>query len=124
MNQTKSRVTGIAFSIAFAITMFLASFAGTTEAAPKGKQLVADNACLSCHTLTGEKGIAPTFKGIFGRKGTLETGATITTDDAYLRESIQNPKAKVVKGFAPSMPPMPLSPEDINSIIEYLKTVK
>ena len=34
----------------------------------------------------------------------LTTGETVTADDAYMRESILLPKAKIVLGYTPIMP--------------------
>jgi cytochrome c oxidase subunit 2 len=45
-------------------------------------------------------------------------------DDAYLRESIHEPKAKIVKGFQPVMPKPQITDADVDKIIDYLKTVK
>jgi cytochrome c oxidase subunit 2 len=47
------------------------------------------------------------------------------TDENYFRESILEPKAKVVAGYNPVMPSYKgqLSDDDIDSIIAYLKTL-
>ncbi len=83
-------------------------------------------ACQTCHSLDGSKIVGPSFKGIYGRSTKMTDGSSVTTDDAYLKESILNPTAKVVEGFAPAMPPFQgvLSDEQISDVIEYLKTVK
>ena len=44
------------------------------------------------------------LEGLFGKTVTLEGGETVVVDEAYLRESILNPAAKVVAGFQPIMP--------------------
>ena len=53
-------------------------------------------------------------------------GASMKVDENYLRESMMDPTAKVVNGFAPSMPTYKgkLSDKQILSIIEYIKTLK
>ena len=38
------------------------------------------------------------------RKSLLADGATVTADDAYIRESILQPNAKIVAGYQPLMP--------------------
>ncbi len=91
----------------------------------KGEELV--KMCTGCHSLTGEKAFGPTFKGIFGRQTELEDGTTVMVDEDYLKESIRNSNAKVVKGFPAAMPsygPDQLTDKDIEAIIEYLKTLK
>jgi cytochrome c oxidase subunit II len=80
--------------------------------------------CLTCHSVDGSEGIGPTFKGMYGRKTKLKNGPTITTDDAYLRESIVDPSAKVVDGFDDVMPKPELTDEEINLILKYLENLK
>ena len=59
-----------------------------------------------CHTPDGRAGVGPTWQRIYGSEETLADGTTVTVDDAYIRESILDPNAKIVKGFPPNiMPP-------------------
>ncbi|MFQ5795484.1 MAG: cytochrome C oxidase subunit IV family protein [Candidatus Bipolaricaulia bacterium] len=93
----------------------------------RGRQLAQQNACLGCHTTTGEVIIGPTWKELFGSERMLDSGETITADEAYLRESILNPNAKVVQGFNPIMPTTfgnLFSAEDIDAIVAYIKSLK
>lgn len=80
--------------------------------------------CLTCHSIDGEESIGPTLKGIYGRTVKLTNGSTLTADDAYLRESIVQPEAKLVAGFDDVMPKPELTEEEINAIVEYLETLK
>lgn len=80
--------------------------------------------CLTCHSIDGEAGIGPTFKGMYGRKTKLSNGAIITVDDAYVRESIVSPEVKIVDGFDDVMPKPELTDQEIDEIMEYLKTLK
>jgi cytochrome c oxidase subunit 2 len=98
---------------------------GMSEAAQKGVELY-ENKCRSCHSLDGSRVVGPTWKGIYGAKREFESGASVNADDNYLRESILNPAAKIVKGYPAAMPPYAgqLSDEEIESLIEYMKTVK
>ena len=89
-----------------------------------GADLVAKYACTACHSLDGTPMTGPTFKGLYGSKRILADGKRVTADEAYLTESIDNPNAKVVKGFDPVMPPMPIPPNDVHQIVEYLETLK
>ncbi len=89
-----------------------------------GKQLAQSNGCLSCHSSTGNRLVGPSWKGLYGSTRELEGGATVIADEAYLKESIVNPAAKIVKGFSPVMPPFTfLSDEEIQTIIEYIKSL-
>ena len=46
-------------------------------------------------------------------------------DDAYLRQSILDPPADVVKGFQPIMPAFgDLKKEELDALVEFIKTVK
>ncbi|MEP7134083.1 MAG: cytochrome c oxidase subunit II [Chloroflexota bacterium] len=93
----------------------------------KGEALVAGNGCAACHSINGAAGIGPTWFGLGGAQVELEDGTTVTADDAYLIESIKNPKAKIVKGFAPVMPNTYaeiLTDEEIANIVAYIKTLK
>jgi hypothetical protein len=47
----------------------------------------------------------------------------VIADEAYIRESIANPAAKIKEGFAPVMIPYQLSDADLNDLIDYLMTM-
>jgi cytochrome c oxidase subunit 2 len=104
-----------------------AAAAGATPA-ERGKALVNDagNLCSTCHSIDGSKLVGPSFKGIWGRKEKMSDGTEVTVDADYIKESIYKPQAKIVEGYGPVMPAMyegKLSEQDINDIIEYLKTL-
>jgi cytochrome c oxidase subunit 2 len=50
----------------------------------------------------------------------------VVADDGYLRESILNPRAKVVAGYQPVMPTFQgqIGEEDLIQLIAYIKTLK
>jgi cytochrome c oxidase subunit 2 len=60
--------------------------------------------CVSCHSTDGTAGVGPTWLGIYGRQEALDDGSTVNVDDPYIRESIFDPTAKIVQGFAAAMP--------------------
>lgn len=92
----------------------------------QGKQLYAQRGCNACHTVDGGPGIAPTFKGLFGRQEALQSGGEVTADENYIRESILEPQAKIVQGFPPVMPSFKgiLNDQEISAVIAYLKTLQ
>ena len=45
-------------------------------------------------------------------------------DEAYLRESIVKPDAKITDGFDDLMPKAELTEEEVQQILDYLKTLK
>ncbi len=46
----------------------------------------------------------PMLEGLYGSRVPLEGGGAEIADDAYILESILNPRAKVVEGWKPIMP--------------------
>ena len=83
--------------------------------------------CLGCHTLDGSKKIGPSLKGVFGSRVAILTGGQekeILADEAYLRTMILKPGVYVVKGYPPIMPLTPLTEEELETIINYLKGLK
>ena len=94
----------------------------------RGRALYEKKQCITCHTTDGSKGIAPTWKGLYGKIETLNDGKKIKVDENYIRESIYEPSAKIVMGY-PSPSIMPtfkgvLKDTDIDNIIAYMKTLK
>jgi cytochrome c oxidase subunit 2 len=59
--------------------------------------------CNQCHLPT-TNAIAPYLEGLYGRTVTLRDGTAIIADEQYIRESILDPAAKVVRGYQPIMP--------------------
>jgi cytochrome c oxidase subunit 2 len=87
-------------------------------------QLLEAKDCMTCHSIDGSESIGPTLKGIYGRTVKLAGGASMTADDAYVRESILKPGAKIVAEFDDVMPVPELTDEELSQILEYLKTLK
>ncbi|MGI9558967.1 MAG: c-type cytochrome, partial [Thermodesulfobacteriota bacterium] len=92
----------------------------------RGEKLYANRGCNACHSIDGSDGIAPTFKGLFGRQEVLVGGGEVRADENYLIESIYEPQAKMVAGYQPVMPSFKgiLSEGEVSDIIEYVKTLK
>lgn len=92
----------------------------------KGEALYRSQVCATCHTNNGAQGTGPTFRGLYGKEQKLQDGSTVKVDDAYIRESILNPAAKVAEGFLPLMPNYQgrLSDQDIDALIAYLKSLR
>jgi cytochrome c oxidase subunit 2 len=90
-----------------------------------GEKLFTEKACNTCHQGDG-KGRAPSLNGVYGAKVLLADGATVTADDAYLRESILDPKAKIVAGYQPLMPTFQgqMTEEQILSLTAYIKSLQ
>ena len=80
--------------------------------------------CQTCHK-SQNIGRGPTLTGVFGKPVQLASGETIVADEAYLRESILNPSAKIVHGYTQIMPTFQgqVSEETLMQIIAYIKTL-
>lgn len=89
-------------------------------------QYLVKRRCSQCHSIDGTIIEAPSFLGIYGKQETMKDGSTITAEDNYIRESILEPAAKIVRGFENIMPTFQgkLSNDEIAAIIEFLKTLK
>ena len=92
--------------------------------AENGEKLFQDLACGNCHKADGS-GRCPSLVGLYGRSVMLADGRTITADEAYLRESILRPDAKIVAGYQPLMPTFQglVTEEGVLQLIEYIKSL-
>jgi cytochrome c oxidase subunit 2 len=97
--------------------------AGESLAAAGAKRFV-EHACNTCHgDQPGARG--PSLNGIFGKPVRLQSGGTATVDEAYIRESIVNPHAKLVEGYPPIMPTFQglISEEGLLQLTAYIKSL-
>ncbi|GAB4523360.1 MAG: hypothetical protein Fur0018_06090 [Anaerolineales bacterium] len=101
--------------------------AGGEDPAARGQQLAQQYGCLGCHSVDGNPGVGPTWKGLFGEDVKLADGSDVDADEAYLHESIVDPGAKIVEGFTNVMPPTfgdQLSEDQISDIIAFIQSLK
>jgi len=97
-----------------------ATVAPMPDDAARGEQLAQDNGCRSCHQ--DSDNLAPTWNGLYGSQVTLTDGTTVVADEAYLTESIRDPGARKVDGFAIAMPEYDdLSDDDIADLVAYIR---
>jgi cytochrome c oxidase subunit II len=89
-----------------------------------GAKIFQSSGCATCHVNDGT-GLGPSLLGVYAHPVKLTTGETVTADDAYMRESIVLPKAKIVAGYSPIMPSFQgqLSEEQINDVLAYLRVL-
>lgn len=82
--------------------------------------------CGQCHSTDGGKLAGPTFKGFATREHKLVDGSTVAPDDAYIKESVQEPTAKVVAGFEPVMPSFKgrLKDQEIAGLAAYIRSLQ
>jgi cytochrome c oxidase subunit 2 len=90
-----------------------------------GQKLFTELNCVTCHRADSQ-GRGPALEGLYGTPVKLASGETVTADDAYLRESILVPAAKVVAGYQPVMPTYQgqVSEEAVLQLIAYIESLK
>jgi cytochrome c oxidase subunit 2 len=93
--------------------------------AESGAKLFASLACNTCHRPDAQ-GRGPVLEGLFGKTVTLQSGERATVDEAYVRESILNPSAKIAAGFQPIMPTFQglVTEDQLLQLIEYVKSLQ
>lgn len=93
-----------------------------------GRQYYEEKGCLGCHSSDGSPMTGPTFKGLFGSERTFADDSSAVADEAYLRNSIVNPGAQVIKGFPNDLMPTnygeQLDQEQIEALVEYIKSLE
>lgn len=92
--------------------------------AAAGEKLFQQQGCAGCHLPAGT-GPGPSLVGLFGTRVKLATGETVTADEAYIRESISSPQAKLVAGYPPIMPPFKgvVSEDQLVQLMAYIKSL-
>jgi cytochrome c oxidase subunit 2 len=104
---------------------WLAGGRSTGTAVQNGERLFTDLACNTCHK-PDSSGRGPSLAGVFGNTVELADGRKVVADENYLRESIMNSQAKIVKGYQGIMPAFQgmVSEENLIQLIAYIKTLK
>jgi cytochrome c oxidase subunit II len=89
-----------------------------------GEKLFHDLACANCHKADGT-GRCPSLVGLFGKTVLLTGGNKVVADEAYIRESILQPAAKIVAGYQPVMPTFQglVNEDGVLQLVEYVKSL-
>lgn len=93
----------------------------------RGQTYYTQYGCSACHSIDGSKGVGPTFFGLYNSEVQLEDGSTVVADENYIFNSIRNPGDQIVAGFPNVMPPniaAEMTDEQLNDVIEFIKTLK
>ena len=99
----------------------------------EGEKLYQMFGCMACHSTDGtlQGKVGPSWKGLYGSEREIAKSKVkqVKADEAYLRESILNPAAKVVKGFEKFDTGMPiyegiLNEAQVESLILYIKSLE
>ncbi len=91
----------------------------------RGRQRFLQFQCISCHSADADAR-GPVLEGMFRQKRAMQDGTAVNADEAYLRESILNPRAKIAAGFLPIMPTFQgqINEEELMELIAYLKSLR
>jgi cytochrome c oxidase subunit 2 len=104
---------------------WLSGGASGLSLAAAGQKMFQDLGCVTCHQADAT-GRGPSIEGVYGRSVRLVGGGTVTADEAYIRESIVTPAAKVVEGYQPIMPTYQglVNEEGLMQLIAYIASLK
>ena len=103
--------------------------AETSVPGSAGLSIMKTQGCLACHSSDGTRIVGPTYFHLYGKQEVVtRNGAdvTITVNDDYIKKSIYDPNADIVKGYPKGLMQSykgKISEEDIEKIIEYLKSL-
>ncbi len=99
---------------------------GKAEDSPMaaGQKLFTDLVCITCHR-EDSQGRGPSLANLFGHQVELQGGGKVVADEAYIRESILLPQAKIVAGYQPLMPTFQglVTEEQLLQLISYIKSL-
>ena len=93
---------------------------------PPGLAVLTAKGCLTCHSVDGKPKVGPTLHALYGREQEVLVAGntrTVTVDDAFLRRTITNPADQVVRGYPPAMPRIPLTEQELDDVVRYIKTL-
>jgi cytochrome c oxidase subunit 2 len=98
---------------------------GDESMTARGEQLFSQYGCVTCHLADG-KGRGPSLVGVYNSTVKLQSGAVVKADESYFRESILNPRAKIVEKYQAVMPTFQgqISEEGLLQIIAYIKSLE
>jgi len=106
--------------------------ASAPVSAEEGRRLYQAYGCVACHAIDTDAlaKLGPTWKGLYGSERSVAGGVVrVQADDAYLRESILQPSAKIASGYERGEGSMPsysgvLTDSQVASLILFIKSVK
>ncbi len=88
-----------------------------------GRELAQRHGCIACHSQDGSKSLGPGWQGLYGRMETLSDGTQVQVDADYLKESIVQPAARLVQGYAPVMVAYQLSDAELDGLVALIRSL-
>jgi cytochrome c oxidase subunit 2 len=107
----------------FARSLAPAGDAAAQSPAEQGRALAQAKGCVGCHSVDGSAAVGPSWRGLYGRTETLADGTTARVDEAFLDIEIRDPKARIVRGYAPLMPAVELSDAERGALVAYIRSL-
>lgn len=110
----------------------LFEFTVDAELATQGQAIFLEYGCQACHNVESRTGgVGPSLVGIFAKMERLERGEEVLVDEEYLRESIVDPNAKIVRGYQGAVMMGGIQanheaisqPETVNALVEFIKSL-
>jgi cytochrome c oxidase subunit II len=104
-----------------AFAQWLSSGSAHTSLVDAGAELYTQFGCNTCH----DTGKGPSLSGLYGSSVLLANGQKVVADDAYIRESLLYPSARIVAGYQPIMPTYrgQLDEQQILQLSAYIKSL-
>lgn len=104
---------------------WLSGEVGDVNPVSAGERLFTQLACNTCHLANGT-GRAPSLNGLYGANVLLADGSTVTADEAYIRQSILEPRSKIVAGYQPVMPTFQglVTEEQVLNLTAYIRSLQ
>jgi cytochrome c oxidase subunit 2 len=92
----------------------------------EGQRLATQYGCVKCHSVDGTPHIGPTWLDLYRRHEMLADHSTVLVDEAYLTESMMEPKKKRVAGYPLVMPSFHgrLQAPETAALVEYIKSLR
>ncbi|MGI6208177.1 MAG: DUF7282 domain-containing protein [Anaerolineae bacterium] len=92
-----------------------------------GRQVAQNNGCLGCHSADGSTLLGPTLLGLFGSTVPLADGSMVVADEEYIRRSIVDPNAQIVRGFPAGLMPgdfgQRLDEMELDALVELIRSL-
>ena len=109
----------------------LAATAATPVTVEEGRRVSQLFGCIACHSTDPTISmLGPTWKGMYGSERSYARGSLrVVADEAYLREAILEPAAKITTGYERGESGMPsyagvLSQAQLDAVILYIKSLR
>jgi len=103
---------------------WLSGVRGQTQVAT-GEELFQKYSCNTCHR-NDSSARAPILAGLFGETVKFIDGETLVVDTDYLRQSIMDPRARIVDGYQPVMPTFQgqMTEEELLELVQYIRSME